>query len=62
MNTINALKMHQNKSFKNADTLKEPIISTGSTVAVQCDDGSQWTQDTIIEHGDANHSGQLYII
>ena len=59
----NVLRVCQNKSFKNIDTLKETItIPTGSMVAIQCEDGGPWTHGTIIKHGDLSHNGNMYRI
>ena len=56
---LNALKCV--KTIYNKDTVKEIIIiSSGSTVAVQCKDNWLWTHGTISEHGNANYNGWLY--
>ena len=53
--------MHQNKSIKNHFPLKDPIIlPTGSTIAVQHEDGRPWTHGTITKHGNPAHYGQSY--
>ena len=59
----NVLQMHQNKTIRNNDTLKEASVThVGSTETVQHEDTGSWTHDTTVECSDDNHNSQFYRI
>ena len=50
------LKARQNKAVKYKNAFQEFVnIPIGSTVVVQWEDGSPWTNGTIVDKGDASH-------
>ena len=52
------LRDRQPKSDEDIDTHKNiPFLQTGSTVAVEMEDGRPWTHGTIIGHGSDDHNG-----
>ena len=53
----------QTKNEKDKDTSKNFVpLPTGSTVAVECEDGGLWIHGTIEGKGDHNHRNRSYII
>ena len=53
----------QTKHYKNHDTSRiYASIPIGSTVAVQREDGGQWTHGPVESKGDHNHNGWSYTI
>ena len=56
----------QQHADKNSDTCKDslhvPTVPTGSIVAVQREDGSLGTDDTVMGHGSEDHKDRSYSI
>ena len=62
-NHYKVLIKRQMKNDENHDTPRiYASIPTGSTVAVQCEDGGPWTNRTVENKGDHNHNCKSHTI
>ena len=53
----------QSRNDKNYDTARHyDLFSTGSTVAIQCEDGGPWIHGTIVGADNHNHNYRSYTI